>query len=139
MDKKDKTMKKENSIELVKTLRKGNQLFKENKYEEALEVFNQSLEMNQEIAAVWAVNGILQLKLNKFSKAEESFQKAIENDARDPYFWAGLGYVLTMKNEYQKAKDAYRNAVEKGIKIEDLLVSHLQFVQNQLKDQNETN
>ena len=119
---------------LVETLREGRKLLKENRYDEALSIFDKAIRLSEENATLWAANGILQLKLEYYDKAEISFRNAIKNDPLDPYFWAGLGYVLTLKNEYKKAKEAYSKALNKGIKIEELLFSHLKFVQKQLED-----
>jgi Flp pilus assembly protein TadD len=118
---------------LVETLREGKRLLKEYKYEEALNVFDKAVKLSEENAILWATNGILQLKLEHYDRAEISFRNALQKDPLDPYFWAGLGYVLTIKNEYKNAKEAYSQALKKGIKIEELLYSHLKFVQDQLE------
>jgi Flp pilus assembly protein TadD len=126
-------IKKQNSTQLVETLRKGKKLLKENNYKEALKIFNKSVELNEDSSVLWAANALLYLKLEEYNSAEESFCKAIENNSFNPYYWAGLGYVLAIKNDYEKAKEAYQTALERGIKIEELLSAHLEFIQDQLK------
>jgi tetratricopeptide (TPR) repeat protein len=129
-----KNTENKSSVKLVEALKEGKKLLKESNYKEALKFFNKSVELNEDSSVLWAANGLLYLKLEEYDSAEESFWKAIENNSLNPYYWAGLGYVLSIKNDYEKAKEAYQTALEKGIKIEELLVSHLRFVQKQIQN-----
>lgn len=82
------------------------QLHKENKLDEAEELYYQIISDEPENAEVWNFLGIINLQKFKLSKAEEYINKAISINP-DPYFYENLAKVYLEMEDAQKAIAIY--------------------------------
>ncbi|HJW88154.1 MAG TPA: tetratricopeptide repeat protein, partial [Dehalococcoidia bacterium] len=62
--------------EAKKFLEEGNRLYKEGKYQEALESFDKALAFDPRLAAAWYNRGNALAKLGEYQEAVESYDKA---------------------------------------------------------------
>ncbi len=91
---------------------KGNKLYAEQKYEEAVQAYNEALELSQ---SQWGYYFNLGLALKKSDKKEEAiaaFQKALELNPESYSANKELGQLLAMEDNYEEAKKYYAKAAE---------------------------
>jgi Flp pilus assembly protein TadD len=62
---------------------KGNRLFEEGKFEEALGFFEQALLLNQNDPELWNHKGVTLRSMGRYDEAIECFNKSLELDPRD--------------------------------------------------------
>jgi Flp pilus assembly protein TadD len=91
---------------------KGNKLYAEQKYQEAIESYNEALELSQ---SQWGYYFNLGLALKKSDKKEEAlaaFQKALEMNPESYSVNKELGQLLAQEDNYEEAKKYYQKAAE---------------------------
>jgi Flp pilus assembly protein TadD len=69
--------------QIEKLVEKGNSLFKEGKFEEALNFFDQALLLNQNDPELWNRKGVVLRSMGCYDEALECFNKSLEIDPRD--------------------------------------------------------
>lgn len=62
---------------------KGKNLLEENKFEKALEFFDQALLLNQNDPELWNYKGVVLRSMGRYDEALECFNKSLELDPRD--------------------------------------------------------
>ncbi len=108
------TLKKLEGVEINKDflelLSKGNKLFGEKKYEEALKIYNELLQKQPEFKILNKNIGNCYFAMEKYDKAIEAYKKAIRDkgDNTDIYVAIGNAYINMGKNDkallwYEKA------------------------------------
>jgi len=100
--------------ELLRSLKKANDLKKEEKIEEAEDIYRKAIEMFPESARAWTLLGkLLHENLERCDEAEEAYRKAIDLRPEASRAWASLGQLLHEKlNRYEEAEKMYRKAIE---------------------------
>lgn len=91
---------------------KGNKLYAEQKYDEAVQAYNEALELSQ---SQWGYYFNLGLALEKSDKKEEAiaaFQKAAELNPESYSVNKELGQLLAKEGNYEEAKKYYAKATE---------------------------
>jgi Flp pilus assembly protein TadD len=91
---------------------KGNKLYAEQKYDEAVQAYNEALELSQ---SQWGYYFNLGLALKKSAKKEEAiaaFQKALEMNPESYSINKELGQLLALGDNYEEAKKCYTKATE---------------------------
>ncbi|HEX8565345.1 MAG TPA: tetratricopeptide repeat protein [Pyrinomonadaceae bacterium] len=90
----------------------GSKAFKEGKIEEALEHFNEALEIKPDSKAGWGVRGSLLIQLGNFSEAAKSFETALRNGYENYQVWTEYGDALLELNQFKDAILKYNRALK---------------------------
>lgn len=69
--------------ELKESLEKGNKLFEEGKYKEALEVFNEIVYKNPDAYIIFMNIGNCYFQMEDYDRAEENYKKVLEKDPKN--------------------------------------------------------
>ncbi|MCP4106664.1 MAG: tetratricopeptide repeat protein [Desulfobacteraceae bacterium] len=80
-------------------------------YEAAIEHFEKSITLDENIAYPWHGLGNVYYDLKEYEKSIECDNKAISIDENFAYPWNGLGIVYDDLKEYEKAVECYNKAV----------------------------
>lgn len=107
----------EKSFEL---LDKGNQSFKEAKYDEAMALYQQFLEKNPNLYQIQASIGDCYKEKGEFDKAIEIYNKVLEQATTDAVLGkemaakalAGIGSCYLKQNKLQEAQDFFKKSIE---------------------------
>ena len=91
---------------------KGVQLFKDEKYEEAIVFFNKAIEKDPGYEKAWYNKGLIQKKLGRDDDALESFTKALEVFPDYSKAWFNKGIILQKLYRYVEAIECYEYALE---------------------------
>lgn len=90
---------------------KGNLLLNSGKYDESIEAYNKSIELNQEVAAAWKQKGNAFLNLTKYNESLKCYNKAIKLDPKYVAAWYNKGIALYDLGKYEEAIQAYDEAI----------------------------
>jgi tetratricopeptide (TPR) repeat protein len=99
---------------------KGNQLFEEKKYGEAIGVYQAILEKFPDAYIIYLNVGNSYFQMEKYDEAEAAFQKVLEKDAKEPHALLGIGNIYMNRGDPEKALEFY-GKTEFG-KIDDPVV-----------------
>ena len=91
---------------------RGVLLYKQNKHQEALAVFDQIAEAEPQNAAAQYQRGVLFDKLGQTDKAVDAYLKATQIDPGYALAWFDLGVIYYNKGDYTNALTAYQSAVK---------------------------
>jgi len=80
----------------------GNSLNAENKYEESLEYFNNSINLDPTFKSSWLNKAVVLNSLKKFTEASECFKIAIKLDENDAHSHFEYALFLLRNGEYEK-------------------------------------
>jgi tetratricopeptide (TPR) repeat protein len=75
-------------------LSKGNQLFKEAKYEEALRYYEQAIRINENSVTTWHNRGSTLRKLKRYEEALSSYDKALDLNPNFIFAWRKKAEIL---------------------------------------------
>ena len=97
--------------------RKGVKLAEKGRWSEALDLFNQALRQDANLAGAWNNRGTCLFHLGRFEEACRSYEVALELDPRNALLHKNYGSVLLALGRYEEAKDAFRRAlaIEPGL------------------------
>lgn len=87
-----------------------NQLLKQEKYSEAIELCNKSLQERPDSADMLAYRGVAQLKSNKPQIAKVDLQKAIALNPDEGWYYCGLAEACLDCNQDKEALESYTKA-----------------------------
>ena len=90
----------------------GNALYKQKRYEEALDAFRVAVAQRPNYAKVHVGLGSVLNKLERYKEAETHLHRAIELDPKAKHSHLRLGNALYEQGRYAEAVDAYRVAIE---------------------------
>src|SRR5262249_44628530 len=99
-------------------LNKGIRAFRENKYEKAVDYFQQATELDPQLTDAelylataysqqFVPNGVSDQNRKMADKAIETFQKVLEKDPNNVHAVEGLAYIYQNSNQLQKAREYY--------------------------------
>ncbi|MEY3091060.1 MAG: hypothetical protein RL113_1376, partial [Pseudomonadota bacterium] len=91
---------------------KGNDLFNENKKEEAIEHFKKALEVQSDYLPATFNLAICLGDLDRFDEAEEILQEVIDKDASILGSYESLGYIYYKKGDFPQARMQYLKILE---------------------------
>jgi mannosyltransferase len=91
---------------------KGQKLFSQGKYNEAIKCFNEAVEINPLYANAWCCEGMALYKLGEYEEAIKALDKAIEVNPLFAVAWNNKGLILTSQSKYDDAFKCYDRATE---------------------------
>jgi tetratricopeptide (TPR) repeat protein len=91
---------------------KGNKLYAEQNYEEAVQAYNEALELSQSQWGYFFNLGLAYKKSGKMKEAVATFQKALEMNPESYSINKELGQLLALEDNYEEAKKYYAKATE---------------------------
>ncbi len=106
--------------ELRDELKRGNDLFDQEKYEEAIQAYQTILEKAPETTVLYRNIGNCYFQMEKYELAEEFYLKVLEKEADDTESILGIGNTYANRGQNEKALEWY-NKIEFD-KISDPLV-----------------
>jgi len=91
-------------------IEKGNELFINGSYEEALEAYDEAIEIDPVNGSLW--KGKIFIELGRFEDALECFNRSIEADPQSAESWYLKGGVLVEMGRYEEALFALNKTIE---------------------------
>ncbi len=98
---------------------RGNELGKQNKFQQAIESFDKAIKINSERADYYASRGHAFYYMKLYSRAIEDYTKAIERNAKFALAYSMRGLSRTRNNQFQQAVSDYDKAIELSPKEAD--------------------
>lgn len=95
-----------------KSFVKATKLYNEQKYEEALSVFEEAIGLNPDNWAYYFNIGLTYKKLNRLPEARQAFEKAANLNPQSFSSNKELGELLAKEGDFERAADYYLRAVE---------------------------
>ena len=95
-----------------KAKERGNQLYKNGNYAEAIKEYTESIKRNPKVAAVYLDRGMSYMKILTYDKALEDLNKAIELNPQYVKAYAKKANAHYFLKEYHKAMEAYNKGLE---------------------------
>jgi len=90
------------------------------RYIEAIESFDEALEIDLTHSAAWIYRGVSFFYLSKYEDAAASFDEAIETDPTGAVPWFFLGEALQKLYREKEADEAFAKARELSWQLRDL-------------------
>jgi tetratricopeptide (TPR) repeat protein len=106
----DKALKRRPDSPLV-YFWKGNELYEQNKLEEAVKAFNQAIALNPQDATAYNNLGIALSDQNKLEEAVKAFNQAIALNPQYATAYNNLGIALSDQNKLEEAVKAFNQAI----------------------------
>jgi tetratricopeptide (TPR) repeat protein len=92
--------------------KKGNTLFKLNRYDEAIRAYDKSIELKPDDDLSWYNKGNALFNLNRYDEAIRAYDKSIELKPDDDLSWFKKGNTLFKLNRYDEAIRTYKRSLE---------------------------
>ena len=93
-------------------LRKGDTHLRQGRYAEAIEAYEQAIELDPRYAKAWNNKGISLTYLDRNDAAIQAYEKAVEINPRYAEAWNNNGDTLYAQGKYDEAIKAYNKAIE---------------------------
>jgi len=90
----------------------GNAFLGQGKYDEALQAYDNALQLDSQLADVWYDKGVVLNKQGKYDDAIAAYDNAIGLNPKFAYAWCNKGDSLQRKGSYGDAIKAYDKAIE---------------------------
>ncbi len=90
----------ENKLISYEYLNKGNELFIAKKYQEAIQFYNKSIQLNPNYSAAYKNKGVVLAYSKKFKEAIQCYDKAIELKPTDSDVYKNKGAALAYLKKY---------------------------------------
>jgi tetratricopeptide (TPR) repeat protein len=100
------------NINLIIKYNEAKSLDEQQRYKEAIDVYDQAIKLDPEFAKAWIGKGLDLNMLNNYDDAIDCLNKAIELDPHDIDAWRWKGTVLRNAGKYGEAIVAYNKAIE---------------------------
>lgn len=108
------------AIKAEQWIGKGDDLYGLQRYDEALEAYDQAIEIDPDDAEKWICRGNALTGLELYEEALESYRRATGIDPDNATAWQNVGITLYELKQYQDALEAYDNAIERDPDDPDL-------------------
>ncbi len=105
---------------VVTQFNKGDEFFKEEKNEEALEAFSKTIESFEKHGQAYERRGWVNLRLKNYSDALYDFNKAIKLDDSIAFAYYGKGIIAANENNTEDAIENFTQTVKKSVALESL-------------------
>jgi len=90
----------------------GNELMKQEKFNEALEQYNKAIEIDKSNAVYYCNRAAAYSKLSDFINSIEDCKNALKIDPSYGKAWGRLGLALLSNNQFEEAYEAYNKAIQ---------------------------
>jgi tetratricopeptide (TPR) repeat protein len=87
-------------------------LYDQEKYDEAIQTYNQVIEINPSCAEAWYGKGIALSGLKKYDEAMKAYNLAIERNPQYAEAWYKKGIILEAQGKHDEAGQAFDKAIE---------------------------
>ena len=94
-------------------LHRGMDKVKQKKFEEALEIFERVLAMNQEIPEVWNNQGVALYGLGRLEEALQSYDRCLALDPENLDALRNKGFLLRNQRRLEEALQVYDSVLQK--------------------------
>lgn len=101
------------AVDLETLCKEGRHLFRQGKYAEAIQVFNQALQADPDQADVHDAIATAYFVVKDYDKAVEHFTRVTQLQPKDAKAYINLGAVYNRKEEFQKAADILKKAMSR--------------------------
>jgi tetratricopeptide (TPR) repeat protein len=91
---------------------KGIALYDQGKYDEAIQAFDEAIEINPQNANAWSTKGAALCQQDKNDEAIQAFDEAIEINPQNADTWNNKGTALASLGKYDEAIQAFDEAIE---------------------------
>ncbi|MFB3764798.1 MAG: tetratricopeptide repeat protein [Methanotrichaceae archaeon] len=98
--------------EAVSWLNQGLALGVQGKYGEAVQAFDNAIQIDPQYEAAWYLKGTALNKQGMYNEAIQAYDKAIDIDPRDEDAWHGIGITLGNLGKYDEAVQAFDKAID---------------------------
>ena len=95
-------------------LHRGMDRVKQKKFEDALEIFERVLAMNQEIPEVWNDKGVALYGLGRLEEALQSYDRCLAMDPENLDALRNKGFLLRNQKRLEEALQVYDSVLQKG-------------------------
>jgi tetratricopeptide (TPR) repeat protein len=95
-------------------LNRGMDKVKQKNFEEALEIFERVLAMNQEIPEVWNNRGVALYGLGSYEEAMQSYDRCLVIDPENMDALRNKGFLLRNQKKLEEALVVYDRVLQKG-------------------------
>lgn len=92
--------------------KQGDAFFFENRYEEAINAYNQALQLQPDLADTWNNRGVVLTRMQRYDDAIASYEQATKIRPNYPDAWNNRGVVLLELQQYQDAIACYEQAIQ---------------------------
>jgi len=99
------------STEVRLNLGEGLELYNQGEYEQALELFNLAVALDEKQPTLWANIGNTYSKMNQDEQALEAYERAIALAPEDPTLYQNMGGIYGSMGNTVKAQELYEKAV----------------------------
>lgn len=92
--------------------KKADDLEDQRKYDEAMQAYNDSIEIDPGNYKTWNNKGVTLSDMGRLDDSIEAFEKAIMLNSSSTKIWKNMGYTLLMQAKYNESIHAYDKAIE---------------------------
>lgn len=97
---------------------RGNKAVKLRQFQEAIDAYNQAIELDPAMANAYYGKAIALKYLKQYDESETAYQKAIELDPTNSKAYLSLGNLYRAKEEYNQAIQVYYKALEQDSSLD---------------------
>jgi len=96
----------------VELLKQGKTLIELQRYEEAINILDQALQIDSKYPEVWVRRGQALSKLQKYEEAQKSYEEALKIKSEYSQAWYERGLALEKLNRHELAQESLIKAIE---------------------------
>lgn len=109
-----------NTTRLSHLINKGESLRSAGFYHEAMQLFNEALQLDVNSWEAWVSKALTLLNLNNLTEAIPCYERALQLNDSVPYAWIGYANVLIRLGRFKEAHSILEEAFKKGVSNADL-------------------
>jgi tetratricopeptide (TPR) repeat protein len=108
-------------------VKQGNELFREGRYENAVEMYDKATEINPECYEAFLGQGVAFTRLQRYDEAIAAYNKAIRTSSEKVDAWYGKARCYALKSDTDMAVDNLRQAIALNPEIRDMAAQESDF------------
>jgi tetratricopeptide (TPR) repeat protein len=91
---------------------KGNALFNQDKFEKAIEAYDEAIKLDPENAPAWLAKGLALGELERYYEAIEAYDEVLKLDPENAPAWNNKGVIFGEQDKDNEAIEAYDKAIK---------------------------